>query len=1633
MVRGFKNVCLALLFVGAAQSASAFSLLGPSPATGQTNPALAWQDADPIGIGAPYVGDIGGPLNLGEEFRWNVPVVTYGYDSSFLNYFGLDGVAAVEKAIGILNNLGPVSNFPDDLSNFPLDATRENFQASALNLIDLKSVTLHLLLEELGLADPIRYTWQIRARRPFTLNNQPIVAWWTVNRNFDPFTLNPSAHVNNVLYTYRIGQFTNPMLDEAIEVRVDPTARNNYPVASEFAYGEAGIYFTGLTRDDAGGFRYLYRTNNYNIETFPTGIDVLETNYASPELLQTYDWATFVENTQNTTNTQADVLALYPLASITNVVSWTTNVDTTNYMVTFPGFPLDLTPETNTLVTTLTETRFSYMIDNLKLLRQFDKATNFVDQLTVTAATNFVPPYGNFVTNRTRITQVHSVTTNTADCKDTTFTNTFNTPSTNDDVVVTVTTCLTNYTHTVDSYDGATLIGSEVVADMVATNLFHGEIYFIPTNVHDYVTTNKDGSITLDGNFTNTLTINRTNVSGQLLQDFFPFTNDLAGEIPLYTMDLALLTTNTFKTTNTPAQMLALITNLVITRTNITQERFQQVTLSNNVIVTNEFVTNAYTYSFGNIITNDFVERQWITNRLVEVLANPVGGITGQTNITNILLETIVTTGGSDTTFASVDLDPLGVQNDLNFTAKYTGASYNGVEVRFIDDASLTGNVAVATYTNSAKLLAINIDSEATDASAVVAALQDPETVGGSGGGTSRGLTRFGLPNSHLLFEAAATGTAGDGLLVTFANAPRVLTTVPGRLDFIVGAAIHHVDPARPVSAYYDTAAKRLAVYLNPGVTTAEHLRSYLAAVTTNNIDSFRAAYTTTLDTSFNPANDGSDVLAFGGAAASAFNVTTTGGLDGTPSSVDIEMAGPNNNLRFEAVAGGAGDDGLKIRFLDENVITNNTALPIYDAAGNVLYVYILSQTTDANAVKTAIDSDPYPDMVAFRARYAVTLATNASTEPTNDGTGTLAAVPFTAALDATGEETFRVAGLNNDLLFDSVPGGGAAQELFVALFDIGSSVGASPRPTYDPDANHLLVEIEQGVTTAAEIVAAVATSTTDADMATFRALYTVGLDNVTDAGNSGAGTYAALPLEASLEILDGIGNVGIGKLGANVNVAVLEEFPGGDFVAVPVANTNAVIGYDIVDRDVLTIITNHVEFVATNATFLHTNTSQLVSITNIDLCDFRRIIETNTPAQLGSLFPDLVITRTNSAPGLLVSNTVNGVVTNLSPYQPYLTIPGTVLVTNSMTNIIDYYDYEFGNVITNSTSPYSQVAYVETNIVQDPYSPAGVTNLLTNTTVRVVNEPGPCGSILIIPTNTTPRIYNYHIVSTILTNVTPFTNTVYSIQISNAFGGSFSNTLSKVTYSTNYAYTAYPIEFRDPRDIGTNSFGLRREKVRQIKTHVLAAHPIQIVSNAPGLEFPLVSERTEIVRQGVQSFVEVYPIQLVQGGGTNISALRPGVNQITFTNIAHDGVDFVPFTNVFDSVIITNGTNHTITMRRVVTQPDILFEASDLGIVGAFEGAPFLVNRTDTSNWQLNDSLNGTTVLGGPGVIESPVTITFTTLLPTELTSTPFTFDESQAFQSFRWGSFDGSGNSPIVFPDGATIQAAEDAVLSR
>lgn len=250
MLRLIKNSLFCLLLVLATPSAFAFSLLGPY---------AAWQDELKMYI----PGTIGGPMNLGEEYRWNLRTVYYAYDESFLNYFGSNGVAAIEAAIKILNDLPAVTNMSANLSEYPLNTTRVNYRAAALNLLDLKSTALTFLLEEMGLTSAENFVWTLRDHRHLPGD---VLQFLVIKRNFDPVTWEPSSFVNGTLYTYSIFHSPDPHLADAVESPVDPLAIPYTSVASLISSLSPGSYYTGLTRDDAGGLRYLLRSSNLNVE-----------------------------------------------------------------------------------------------------------------------------------------------------------------------------------------------------------------------------------------------------------------------------------------------------------------------------------------------------------------------------------------------------------------------------------------------------------------------------------------------------------------------------------------------------------------------------------------------------------------------------------------------------------------------------------------------------------------------------------------------------------------------------------------------------------------------------------------------------------------------------------------------------------------------------------------------------------------------------------------------------------------------------------------------------------------------------------------------------------------------------------------------------------------------------------------------------------------------------------------------------------------------------------------------------------------------------------------------------------------------------------------------------------------------
>ena len=291
--------------------------------------------------------------NLGEEYRWNSPVITYTYDESFLNYFGSNGVVAIEKAMGILNAIPPAStiatNYPpasaseNNLWNYPVRPDRFHPRAYNDRILDIKSYALAELFGFMGLGNPEDSAFQLEFGS-VTL------------RNWDPISYGPSKYVNGTLLSWVVLGATNaqpfPIDVTKPIITLAGTTDHRVPRLDE------GKYLVAPTRDDIGGYRYLYRKDNFNMEGLPPftyQVMTNEPNLTNPAIFS-IDLRWFCKESR--TNTPASFrqfvatnqwwgsvvtnLNIPPLLILkTNVawaMGWTTNV--TPYLTNFPWTPI---------------------------------------------------------------------------------------------------------------------------------------------------------------------------------------------------------------------------------------------------------------------------------------------------------------------------------------------------------------------------------------------------------------------------------------------------------------------------------------------------------------------------------------------------------------------------------------------------------------------------------------------------------------------------------------------------------------------------------------------------------------------------------------------------------------------------------------------------------------------------------------------------------------------------------------------------------------------------------------------------------------------------------------------------------------------------------------------------------------------------------------------------------------------------------------------------------------------------------------------------------------------------------------------------------------------------------------------
>jgi hypothetical protein len=462
MLRLLKNLVWLVLLAAGVESSFAFSLLGIR---------------EPYQVAAlNYGGDFSDqPHNLGEEYRWNVPFLYYTFDESFLDYFGSNGVAAVDGAMKILNDTlsTNTSAWSADLSEFPLEGSQINFTAQALHLFDLKSATLEMMVEHLGLLDPERFTWTLRNR--ISAGPCPLFLYTVIKRNFDPVSLLPSSYVNGNLFTYSIIEGCPAVqVADAVEILVDPDGLNSTAIASpKITVNNTafyGYYHVGLTRDDVGGLRYLFNTNIVHNESAGVGTTTFITNNFS-QLLATTNFSLFAE--QALTNDAPTLLALYPnlvIISSSNFFARVTNVVITPRLINSPYAPFGTPPQigftSNSVVSV--QTFFHHTFANLFTVRP-------VNGSWVT-----VPITDVFVTNA---------------------------------VVVTAQNVLVSPFAAPFSPLGSFLLHTNISSRNFVTNTFSGEYFILPTNACDLqilsppILTYTNSYTNLLGSATNILTV----------------------------------------------------------------------------------------------------------------------------------------------------------------------------------------------------------------------------------------------------------------------------------------------------------------------------------------------------------------------------------------------------------------------------------------------------------------------------------------------------------------------------------------------------------------------------------------------------------------------------------------------------------------------------------------------------------------------------------------------------------------------------------------------------------------------------------------------------------------------------------------------------------------------------------------------------------------------------------------------------------------------------------------------------------------------------------------------------------------------------------------------------------------------
>lgn len=152
---------------------------------------------------------------------------------------------------------------------------------------------------------------------------------------------------------------------------------------------------------------------------------------------------------------------------------------------------------------------------------------------------------------------------------------------------------------------------------------------------------------------------------------------------------------------------------------------------------------------------------------------------------------------------------------------------------------------------------------------------------------------------------------------------------------------------------------------------------------------------------------------------------------------------------------------------------------------------------------------------------------------------------------------------------------------------------------------------------------------------------------------------------------------------------------------------------------------------------------------------------------------------------------------------------------------------------------------------------------------------------------------------------------------------------------------------------------------------------------------------------------------------------LRPGIGKLDFEKVEYDQTfgEFIPVSVRESDLVITNGfQTRQIIERALDDAPDLTFSAQDL--LTLYDRSAISYTNFDAISAVAGDS--------GPGSVNFPYTMSFSSEASLLINAFPFNQDEEDAVRFPIYGSFDGSTSEPFVYPDTESLERIQSALSS-